>query len=229
MSSSGIFVGRKAELERRTKLKATIFVLCAALITVVATIFLRDRFYTSKGMIISRYPLASLKVVNGLAYEQCVLDISGYESLTVPSNAIVRQGSIEGSIEICLEKELAFLGHPPYPMHIRDARKYMGCAYRIDGRSMVIATYGEWDSHIEGGSSIRMLFIVPKGLSVKKEEGLSGENSMGHATDPELLIDMMDSPEFKKCFWYGPVGPGDGWTKIETSVDTEFTKRWKIR
>lgn len=175
------------------------------------------------GLIIS-YNIDNPKIVNGWAYEKGLLDTLDYESVTVPNSAIVRRGKNEGSITIFLEKEFGFVGHPPYQMHIRDARNYMGCAYKAEGKSVKIATYGEWEN-IEGAASIRMLFVIPKKLTLKKEEGLSGWNSIGHTDDSEWFMSMIDINEFQKCYWYGPISPAEGWTRIDTVPDAELTAR----
>ena len=104
-------------------------------------------------------------------------------------------------------------------MRIADARRYMGIAYKIDHANVTLGTYGEWDSHIEGGARIRGLRVdVPAGLMVRKEQGLIGEKSRANGlptTDP----DSFDTQELKRCYWYGPRGPNAEWQAIAMQTD----------
>ncbi|HZU34493.1 MAG TPA: hypothetical protein VFA18_01220 [Gemmataceae bacterium] len=42
---------------------------------------------------------------------------------------------------------------------------------------MVLATFGEWHSQIEGGTNIRLVVLVPQGIKVEQRHGLSGRDS----------------------------------------------------
>lgn len=166
-------------------------------------------------------------VVNGCSYEKATIHLSPQQTLVIPKEALVERTEQGDKIEIYLEKELFFLGHPPYPMHIRDAREYMGIVTREENNAMIIATYGEWDSHIEGGSSIRLLMRVPDSIKSEKKKQLSGENSLAHYDDDPNWMKLIDSPEFKKCYWYGPIKPKEGWEKIETQPDKKHRAKRK--
>ena len=84
----------------------------------------------------------------------------------------------------------------------------------------MVATYGEWDSHIEGGASIRLLFVVPRSIEIQTDESLSGEDSKGRAWDGAYLTKPRD---VDNGYWYGPASPATGWTAIPDVPDTELT------
>jgi hypothetical protein len=154
---------------------------------------------------------ASDKVMNGSAYDCSALRIKGISKIVVPSDAEVESGLAENVIVIRMRKSLAFMGHPPKMVTPYVARWNMGCAWKVDGETLLLGTYGEWDSHIEGGASMRLAITAPPGLPVEKREGLSGESS---SADPPASVTEDD-----QWYWYGPVAPGAGWEKIESSPD----------
>ena len=55
----------------------------------------------------------------------------------------------------------------------------MGCAAKADGDALVVATFGEWDSRIEGGADMTLVAVVPAGLAVEHRKELSGPKSAG--------------------------------------------------
>ena len=110
-----------------------------------------------------------------------------------------------------------FAGHPPEPMSIHGARKNMGCAIRAEGDDLVVATYGEWDSQIEGGASIKLVAVVPDGVKVEKRKGLSGPDSAGQKRNSR------NPTEAPGGYWYGPASPGEGWTAVPATPDLERT------
>ena len=61
-------------------------------------------------------------------------------------------------------------------MDIRKAVDYMGCAYATDDDSIILATYGEWQS-MEGGADIRLVIVVPTGKQLITGADLSGSGS----------------------------------------------------
>jgi hypothetical protein len=67
-----------------------------------------------------------------------------------------------------MAKTLSFGGHPPEPMSIHGARKTMGCAVRVEGDSLVVATYGEWASRKEGGAHMKLVAVIPDGVEVEQ-------------------------------------------------------------
>ena len=91
------------------------------------------------------------KVENGSAFDKTTLDLGKYKKVVLPDKATVLQEGDGAKLQIFMKKTLHFLGHPPEAMSIRQARKYMGCAVKAEKDAQIIATFGEWDSHIEGG------------------------------------------------------------------------------
>jgi hypothetical protein len=159
-----------------------------------------------------------LKVENGSAYDKAALDISAYKKVVVPNDAEVKISKGEQRLQIFMKKTLSFAGHPPEPMSIRTARKNMGCAVKAEEESLVIATFGEWDSHIEGGTNMRIVLIVPDGKEVERRAQLSGPDSGGHKRHGQYLT---KPKEVKEGYWYGPATPADGWRAVPDVADPE--------
>jgi hypothetical protein len=180
-----------------------------------------------EGLIITKSS-TNPSVVNGFSYEKATLQLPPNKSLVIPQEALVERKKQGDKVEIYLEKSLDFFGHPPSPMHIRDAREYMGIASREEKDAIFIATFGEWDSHVEGAASIRILLCVPEKVELKKAERLSGEESKAHFNEDGSWIKLIDSPQFKKCYWYGAITPKEGWNRIETQPDLEHRLRKKF-
>jgi hypothetical protein len=159
-------------------------------------------------------------VQNGSAYDKASVDISKYTKLILPADATIQRNGERGKFKIYMEKTLGFVGHPPESMSIKDARKNMGCACRVDGDSLIVATYGEWDSHIEGGASMRLLFVVPESFEIETDKSLSGENSKGREWDG---IYLTKPKNVDNGYWYGPASPASGWNAIPDIPDTDLT------
>ena len=119
-------------------------------------------------------------------------------------------------------KRLTYLGHPPEPMSIRSGRKNMGCAVKTEGGALVIATFGEWDSHIEGGAGLKLVAVVPAGLGVEQRTGLSGETSAARGRPGR---NQTKPPDAKGGYWYAPATPADGWKAVPDQPDPNRTAR----
>jgi hypothetical protein len=119
-----------------------------------------------------------------------------------------------------MKKTMAFGGHPPEGISIRDVRKNMGCAVKVVDGALIVATFGEWDSHIEGGTSLRMVAVVPEGIEVEQRPGLSGDDSAGREWRGEWLTKPKDA---KGGYWYGPASPASGWAAIPDVPDDKRT------
>jgi len=180
-----------------------------------------------EGLVISKSS-ANPAVVNGFSYEKAALQLPPNKLLVIPQEALVEKKKQGDKVEIYLEKRLNFHGHPPSPMHIRDAREYMGIASREEKDAVFIATFGEWDSRIEGGAFIRMFVCVPDKVELKKAKRLSGEESKAYFDEDSAWMKLMDSPQFKKCYWYGAITPKEGWHRIVTQPDIEHRVRKKV-
>jgi hypothetical protein len=162
--------------------------------------------------------IGGAKVENGSAFDRAALDVAPYKVFVLPDDAEVRDGAPEKTLQIFMHKRLAFGGHPPERMSIRGARKNMGCAIKAQDDTLTVATFGEWNSHIEGGAFMGLLFVVPKGVEVRREAGLSGEDSAGREWKGDYLTKPKDA---KDGYWYGPASPADGWSAVPDVPDPE--------
>ena len=88
----------------------------------------------------------------------------------------------------------------------------------VDALTLVLATFGEWDSQIEGGTRMRIVALVPLGVAVEQRAGLSGPYSAGREWHGQYLT---KPKEVKEGYWYGPASPADGWTAIPDVPDPE--------
>lgn len=160
------------------------------------------------------------KVENGTAYDRASVDLGTAKKVVLPDTATVRRAGAAGTVQLFLAKTLAFGGHPPEPMSVRTARKNMGCAVRLEDEALVVATYGEWDSRIEGGAHMKVVAVVPDGFVVEQRKGLSGPDSAGREWHGEWLTKPKDA---KDGYWYGPASPAEGWTAVPAVPDPERT------
>lgn len=154
-------------------------------------------------------------VKNGTAYDRASVDLSGCETLAVPDSATVRQDNSVEKMQIYMKKRLAFMGHPPRAMNPTVARRNMGCAYKVEGATITIATYGEWNSK-EGGASIGVTLVAPARIKVVRAPGLSGENSPAASKGESTESDG---------YWYVRGEPESGWLGIKSEPDPEFADR----
>src|SRR6266542_2567578 len=104
------------------------------------------------------HTLRGLTVENGSAFDQ----------------AVVRPGVGGQCLQIFMRKALAYRGQSAEPLGIRTTRNQMGCATKPEAGALAVATFGEWDSRIEGGASMGVVVLVPPGVEVGKRPGLSG-------------------------------------------------------
>jgi hypothetical protein len=142
--------------------------------------------------------------VKGAIREHVELALDGAKVVRVPATATLSRGGSQ--IEIAMTKRIGFAGHPPREMDfLWGGRFAMSVASRRDGEALEIGTYGEWDSHIEGGAWIELELRVPEGVEVVTDPALAGEKS--RAQGPASSYD--DNP---RTYWYGPTRPADGWT-----------------
>ena len=100
-------------------------------------------------------------VENGTVYDRAAIDLGGVKHVVLPSDVIIRRTGDSGKLQLFMKKTMSFHGYPPKPIRLGDVRSNMGCAFRIEGDTMVVATFGEWDSHIEGGVQLRLVAVVP--------------------------------------------------------------------
>jgi hypothetical protein len=158
-------------------------------------------------------------VENGSAYDRAAVDLDAAKRLILPDTAIIRDGGVGSQVEIFMKKTLGFHGHPPSQMSIRDTRKKMGCAVKIEDDGLVIATFGEWESK-EGGAHLRLIAVVPNGVKVEQRKDLSGPHSIGREWQGFWLTKPKDA---KSGCWYGPASASDGWRGVPTLPDAGRT------
>lgn len=152
-------------------------------------------------------PVNDEMVSNGISYERAVVDFSMMRGLVVPHDAVIRRGLPADRFNVYVEKQQKFSGWPEKKLAIADQRGYMGVAYRLNGQVVAFATYGEW-GNVEGGGQVRLSFIVPADLDVRRREDLSGAHGMANTHVA------------------GSIGPGSGhpkvgWTVLATEPNVE--------
>ncbi len=155
----------------------------------------------------------SPKVENGTAYDKASIYLGPAKKLIVPANATVRQDGEAGVVELLLGKTLSFGGHPPEPVSVRTVRAKMGCAVRLEGHALLVATYGVSNEvRTEGGAWMKVVVVVPEGFPVEQRKGLSGSKS------PAPHDGGMPLSHQKDGNWFGPAA-ADGWARVPTVPD----------
>jgi hypothetical protein len=160
------------------------------------------------------------KVENGSAFDRAAVDLGNARKVVLPHDVVVRRTSAATEVRLFMKKTLAFGGHPPERMSIRDARKNMGCAGKSEGDALLVATYGEWDSRIEGGADMKLVVVVPEDVEVEQRKGLSGPDSAGQEWHGQYLTRPKAA---HGGWWYGPASPADGWTAVPDVPDADRT------
>jgi len=161
-------------------------------------------------------------VQNGSAYDRAAVELGATKKLVLPDNAVVRRTGEEGEVHLFMKKTLAFHGHPPEPMSIRGARKNMGCAFKVEGDTLTVATFGEWDSRIEGGAHMQLVAYIPERVELEQRKGLSGPDSAGQEWNGQYLTKPKDA---NGGYWYGPASPAEGWTTVPAVPDPDQTAK----
>jgi hypothetical protein len=153
-------------------------------------------------------------VEHGSTFDQAVLDLGPYKRIVLPDTAIIDRVKAGQPLRVYMKKSLDFDGFPPRPMTLRMARRNLGCAVKEEKDSLVLATFGEFDTK-EGGAEIRTLILVPEGVEVVTQSGLSGAESSGHDRASPRGERSADG------HWYGPVSPRAGWKELPAKPDPE--------
>ena len=157
-------------------------------------------------------------IENGSLYDKAEIALTGYSKLIVPETARVRFDEADQRLQIYLKKSLLFVGQIDEPMTVRNTRKYMGLATRKEGEGLVLATFGEWDSHIEGGTWMEIQLIVPKKTTVEIRPDQCGVRSIAHQPIGNWIV---KSPDAKDGFWFGRSSPASGWSVVPSVPDPE--------
>jgi hypothetical protein len=125
-------------------------------------------------------------VTNGIAYDQAEVDVSGLARVALPKTAKVFRSEDAHHCRLVIEKTLDFAGRPGEAASIEEDRREMGCATRINGDTIAIGTFGEYDTNIEGGCYIHVRISVPIGIEVVRRDDLEGPSSVSNmALHPE--------------------------------------------
>jgi len=150
------------------------------------------------------------KVENGEVFEVARVPLAAQvREVLVPAGAKIVKAKEEGTLYVATMKRLRFVGHPPEPMTLEAVRANMGCAFKVDGDTMSIGSFGEWSSK-EGGASLEMVIRAPAGVrvGVMKElggpdsragKGPAGARAMGH--------------------WYTSPAPTPGFERLTLEID----------
>ena len=150
------------------------------------------------------------QMANGCAYGKGKLSIPSGKLLIVPENTEIRQGAPGRKVTIFTEKTLSFAGITLWPISIYDVSRFMGCVWKKDEKTVTIATYGEWDTRIEGEAFICLIIDVPEGVKVETRQGLSGPDS--------------ESQQYSVgCQLYNSYILRPGWKVIPTVPDFKMT------
>ena len=149
------------------------------------------------------------KVTNGSAFDCYGLSFGGVSTLIIPEGVELTESAGAGTLIVKTNKKLAFGGHPPKPMSPETARKNMGLAYKLEGDTLTLATYGEFSTK-EGGASIKLVVLVPPKSKLKKQKDLNGPNSLAATTD---------YPANETDYWYTGNKPAAGWIALKAVPD----------
>jgi hypothetical protein len=212
--------GSSRALQRRTYLRRLLaMVLVLALIADAAYVLIP--WWKKRGL--SVIPTEQFgKVENGSVFDKAVIDLEEAEKVILPDNAKVRRMSECGKIYVFMEKQQAYHGYPPARMTLLGVRKNMGCVAKMEEDALVVATFGEWDSHIEGGRMMKIVAIIPEGVEVAYRKGLSGEGSAGHKRR-SLVEVLAEANEEEDYDYYADdrawIFPAEGWTAIPDVPD----------
>jgi hypothetical protein len=145
----------------------------------------------------------------GTVHDEAEIPLRDVRVIRLPVGAEVCVDADADFILVQMDKTLGFVGHPPREISIREGSRIMGVATRKDGDVMEIATYGEWDSHLEGGARIENLrFVVPQSVAVERGDGLAGEDSKAQGFERDDALPR----DYKETYWYAPTKPAVGWT-----------------
>lgn len=166
------------------------------------------------------------KVQNGTAYDRASVPIQDDTLIIVPINSITEPNDSRDSTEIFLAKTISFGGHPPREIGIRSCRKYFGAAINRENRILKIATFGEWDSRIEGAAWVNMIIKHPAGLKIERRSNLSGDSSESIYNSKESLIRRFQG---NGPYWYNSTECAAGWDKVHEFPDDKQTAKRVVK
>lgn len=154
------------------------------------------------------------RVENGNVYEVARVSVPApVKNLMLPAGTRVLRappGELD-SVWIASEKKLRFHGHPPQAISLQGVRANMGGAFKVEGDTLTIGTFGEWSSK-EGGASIRFLARVPAGLRVAMQSELTGPDNQASQRQADRAAPSLG-------YWYAASQPAAGWERLTLEED----------
>jgi hypothetical protein len=150
------------------------------------------------------------KVENGDVFEVARVELpaSVNEILAPSGTRVVRApaGSAR-ALFVATQKTMRFMGHPPSPITLEGVRANMGCASKVEGDTLELATFGEWKNK-EGSASLRVVVRLPPGVRLGMMNELGGPESIAaHGTGRSLGQ------------WYAQATPSPEWERVTLELD----------
>jgi hypothetical protein len=166
------------------------------------------------------------KVQNGSAFEKTSILALSDTLLIIPMNAIAEPNDTRDSIKLFIAKTISFGGHPPREIGIQACRNYFGAALKREKQILKIATFGEWDSRIEGAAWINMIITYPTRMKIERRTNLSGDSSESINDSKANFTGRLngDGP-----YWYSSTECAAGWQKIHELPDYEQTAKRALK
>ena len=151
------------------------------------------------------------------------LNPEGLRRIIVPTDAKIVRAKTQ-TIELHVIKMLGFAGQPPRPMRIVDWPSHIGVMQRRNSDTLELATFGSWDSHIEGSASVALEIRVPQKLRVvPRTRAIEPVGTGVEAEDSSWLREMSEG-----CgsYWYARPYPLSGWSVVPLSETATVTGWW---
>jgi hypothetical protein len=163
------------------------------------------------------------RVFAGHVYDAATLALPADAVLVVPESAVVAYGAPPKTIELFMDKTLAFMGHPPEAMPAAGVRNNMGCAARRESGTLLVGTYGEWMS-IEGGAGLALFVRVPADVHVVARARIAGPDSDASTWPEDAPIARQEAGRIG--YWYAATQPAPGWRAIPSRPDNARVARF---
>jgi hypothetical protein len=123
----------------------------------------------------------------------------GVRRIEIPEDAYWRVGSGD-EVDGIIKKNLGWAGHPADEtggMSIYEEREALGVAAGVRGRTLQIASFGEWHS-FEGGCFNQFVLIVPPGIEIVMRPSPDNYTAKRMADEGWLIVPTQ--PSSQKAF-----------------------------
>lgn len=120
----------------------------------------------------------SPNIRNGIAIDHAEIPFEQFDRVVLPENAGFERVRLSARCSLEMEKRLTIMGHPPEMISINELRTQMGCAFMLEGKTLVIGTFGEYDVEGHGGARIKLTVRLPDVVVVERRKELSGSKSL---------------------------------------------------